>query len=244
MAERYCRQCGAPVAPDALLCRNCGADLGPVGPDQGANLEKQGNFWQRRSLLGKAGIIIGALVIIGVLIPKGGDSPPPTTTQPVVAVVATEGSTTASEATTTTTTEPTTTTESTTTTVQPTTTTTTESATQRRQAYIDSTKTIDFKVLDKNPNKYVGERLRFAGEIAQIMEEDDNTTIRLAVTETSYGYDYDDIVMIFYPGTMDAYEEDIIRVWGEGNGDYTYTSQAGWEITVPLVLAKYWEKVR
>ncbi|MFJ7640236.1 hypothetical protein [Peribacillus sp. NPDC097225] len=98
--------------------------------------------------------------------------------------------------------------------------------------------TIPYAQLKKNPNKHKGEYVKYKGQIVQITEDNDYTNIRLAVTQSSYGYSYDDIVFIEYDGTTDFVEEDVITVYGEIYGDYSYTSQAGWEISIPGLLAE------
>ena len=68
--------------------------------------------------------------------------------------------------------------------------------------------------------------------------------VLLAVTETPYAYDSDDLMYTVYEDPMDGvYEEDIIRVRGECMGSYSYISQAGWGITVPSMIVEYWERL-
>lgn len=68
--------------------------------------------------------------------------------------------------------------------------------------------------------------------------------MRLAVTQTDYGYDFNDIVWAYTPSTIPVYEGDVIQIWGHGDGAYSYESQAGWQITVPSVSVMYWAKVQ
>ncbi|MET3507013.1 hypothetical protein [Halalkalibacter oceani] len=96
---------------------------------------------------------------------------------------------------------------------------------------------ISFAHLNKNPDRYAGEYVKYTGEIVQIQEGDGWTIIRLAVTESSYGYDFNDIVWVEYEGYTDFIDEDIVTVYGTIMGSHSYTSQAGWEITVPALLA-------
>lgn len=94
--------------------------------------------------------------------------------------------------------------------------------------------TIAFKKLDKNPNSYAGEKVKYTGKVVQIMESGGVTEIRLA-TSGSYG----DIIYVTYTGTTEALEDDTITIWGEVYGSYTYTSQANYEISLPRIDAKY-----
>lgn len=127
---------------------------------------------------------------------------------------------------------------STTTTVRPTTTTV-----NRALAYKEScTEVKNYKVLKKNPDKYAGQRLAITGKITQIFEEDGVTFMLVSITKVSYGWE--DPVAVFYEGTIDAYEDDIVSAWGECSGSYEYTSVAGWQLSVPGMLGKYVEKVK
>lgn len=112
-----------------------------------------------------------------------------------------------------------------------------EEAKEKEAAFANST--IEFKHLSKGADRYADEAVRFTGEIVQIQEDgDEGTTIRLAVTQTSYGWDSNDIVMLYYPELTEFFTEDVITVDGYIVGDHTYTSQAGWDITVPLIRAE------
>ncbi|MGD6843089.1 hypothetical protein ACQCVH_11280 [Bacillus infantis] len=98
-------------------------------------------------------------------------------------------------------------------------------------------KTIDFKQLDKNPDRYTGEYVKYTGEVIQILEGNDMTNIRLAVTKTSYGYNPGDLIFIEYEGYTDFVEEDVVTIYGEVYGKYSYESQAGYSISLPGIVA-------
>ena len=117
------------------------------------------------------------------------------------------------------------------------------SAAEKKARYKKSCKNISYKRLKKNPDQYAGERYKARGKILQIMEGLGQTEMRIAVTKDSWGYwNYDDVIYVTYDGTTDFVEEDVVTVYGEITGSYTYTSIAGWTITVPGVNAKYIEK--
>lgn len=99
-------------------------------------------------------------------------------------------------------------------------------------------RTISYAELKKNPDKYAGEPYKFTGEVVQIMEGDLHTVIRLSVTKASYGWSMNDIVYIEYIGLTDVVDGDIVTVYGDVFGSHTYTSQAGYNITLPAVEAK------
>ena len=50
------------------------------------------------------------------------------------------------------------------------------------------------------------------------------------------------MIWVDYDGTTDYVEDDVVTFWGEVLGTKTYTSQAGWEISVPEVKADEFKK--
>lgn len=102
-------------------------------------------------------------------------------------------------------------------------------------------KTIDYAQLEKNTSRYEGELVKYTGQILEITEYNDDgnyTHLRLAVTETDFGWDSDDAIYVEYDGYTDFVEDDIVTIYGEIYGPYSYTSVAGWEITIPCVIAQ------
>jgi len=110
-------------------------------------------------------------------------------------------------------------------------------------SYKAQCQTIDFRVLNKKPDAYMGKKYFATGQVVQIMESLGSTDIRLNVTQDQWGY-WDDTIYVTYSGSVPAYEDSIIKVWGEIQGSYTYTSVAGWTITLPWVEARYIEVVQ
>lgn len=103
---------------------------------------------------------------------------------------------------------------------------------------------ISFAELEKNPDKYQGEHVKFTGEIVQILEENGETIIRLAVTKDEFGWSYDDIIYVVYKNETPFVEKNIVTVYGDVYGSYTYTSQIGAQISLPRINARYIEKVK
>ncbi len=104
--------------------------------------------------------------------------------------------------------------------------------TETEAQYKASCKKISYKQLEKNPDKYTGQRVKFTGTVFQIQESGDFTSILLDVG----GYDN---VSVLYDGTTNAVEDSTITIYGEIMGSYTYESVAGYQITVPQMNAKY-----
>jgi tetratricopeptide (TPR) repeat protein len=106
--------------------------------------------------------------------------------------------------------------------------------------YKNSSEVVTYKVLNKNPDSLAGKKVKLTGKIMQIQENSGDTFMLLSVT--NLGYDiWNDNVAVFYRGKADVYEDDVIMIWGEVKGSFSYDSVAGWKITVPGVTAKYIE---
>ena len=160
------------------------------------------------------------------------------------------GSTTVSESTTTaadtsSTSAAATTTTPTTTTAEPTTTTTTEAPTtttaMSKEDYIKQCEGYEFKEIARNPEAHKGEYAKFTGEVIQVMEENGAYTLRVNITKGDYDI-WTDTIMVYYVGSGDnnrILEDDIVNIYGQLAGMYTYTTVMGSENTVPLMYAEY-----
>ena len=97
-AKQYCPTCGAEVSPRATVCLKCEQPLAVTtaappttsGPRPSAGpvyvAPKTGNFWSRRSTLGKVGLVaLGVFVLIVAASAASGGTTTTTTTTPTVA---------------------------------------------------------------------------------------------------------------------------------------------------------------
>lgn len=119
-----------------------------------------------------------------------------------------------------------------------------EEAQRKQQEIVDykaGCQTYEYRVLNKNPDSLAGNQIKARGQVLQIQEDSGVTVMRVAITKGSFDI-WDDAVMIVYAGKIDVYEKDLVTVWGEIEGSYTYKSVAGWDVTVPKITAKYAEK--
>jgi len=98
---------------------------------------------------------------------------------------------------------------------------------------------IEFRALEKNPDSYKGQKYRTQGQVVQILEGDTKTDIRLNVTPPQYGSYWDDTIYVTYNGKTPALDKSIINIYGDVQGKYSYTSQANYNISLPLIEAKY-----
>lgn len=95
---------------------------------------------------------------------------------------------------------------------------------------------ITYDNLARNPDDYIGEKVKFKGKVIQVMEGDTENQIRLAVDS-----DYDTILYCGYdPSIVSSriLEDDIITIYGTSVGTISYQSTLGGTITIPGVLVE------
>lgn len=111
---------------------------------------------------------------------------------------------------------------------------------ETKKQYKDSCKTVTYEELARDKDMMQGERLCLTGQIVQA----DGKRFRMEITKKSYGYD-DAIMFDFNTDKIDynVLEKDIVTIWGESQGSYTYKAVLGNEITVPRIKAEYLERV-
>ncbi len=88
----------------------------------------------------------------------------------------------------------------------------------------------------RDPDSYSGVKMKFRGEVLQEGDAGSGVRyIRLAVNS-----DYDAVLFVTYDKAIVDYkilEDDIITVYGECMGDYTYETVMGAEVTIPWINA-------
>lgn len=90
---------------------------------------------------------------------------------------------------------------------------------------------VSYDEIARHPNDYDGELLTFSGEVAQVIEGDGTTELRIAVDG-----DYDDIIYGIYDNRiLDSrlLEDDKIQFYGESCGIISYQSTLGATISIP-----------
>ncbi len=104
----------------------------------------------------------------------------------------------------------------------------------------------DYKVVNKNPDAHTGEYVKGRAKIYQISEdtlEDGSSYTDGGLSVTNYGYGYwDGNVRFVKAGTTDFVEGDVVSYYGVITGADSYESQAGWNITTPMVRIEFMEK--
>lgn len=114
---------------------------------------------------------------------------------------------------------------------------------QAKSEYMAQCETITFKELARNPDSYVGKKLKIKGEVIQVSEGSVTTSLRINMTQGSYGYWTDTIyaTVVIPDGNDRILEDDIITIYGECAGSYTYTATSGASITLPKINVKLFE---
>lgn len=106
-----------------------------------------------------------------------------------------------------------------------------------------SCSTYTYKEMARNPETFEGTNVKVTGEVIQAMYDTYSVTLRVNITKTgTYSTYYTDTIYVTYnpeAGESKILEDDIITLWGTSQGDKTYTSTMGAQITIPHIKAKY-----
>lgn len=101
---------------------------------------------------------------------------------------------------------------------------------------------VSYDEVARNPDQYKDKKVKFTGEVIQVMEDSGIYTLRVNVTQTSWGYD--DTIMVYYiasEGSPRILEDDVITLYGTMGGMTSYESVLGATITLPILYAQYVE---
>lgn len=110
---------------------------------------------------------------------------------------------------------------------------------QSQAEYEASAEQVPYNDLTKDSGPYIRKVVSFRGQIFQIQQNGDRGgMILLSVTDDGYGV-WTDNVYVTYDGSTPANTNDVVTIYGRVQQEQTYTSQAGYDITVPAVHAKY-----
>ncbi len=92
---------------------------------------------------------------------------------------------------------------------------------------------ITYDQLARNPDDYMGKKVKFYGKVVQVIEDDTTIQIRLAVDDN-----YDTILLGEYSSSIVSsrvLEDDYITIYGMSVGTISYKSTLGGTITIPGV---------
>lgn len=94
-------------------------------------------------------------------------------------------------------------------------------------------KDVTYEHLKKNSAKYAGQPWAVRGKILQIQESDGDTMARISLD--GWG---NKVVWVVGNFTTDFIENNQVYAVGYLAGDYSYESQAGWNISIPALVAR------
>lgn len=114
---------------------------------------------------------------------------------------------------------------------------------ETEEEYISKCNNFTYKEIARNPNNYKGKRAKFTGEVIQVQEGyNNNVVLRVNITKGEYGM-WEDTIWVDYKYTNSneskILENDIINIYGEMQGQKSYTSILGSQVTLPQINAKY-----
>ena len=114
---------------------------------------------------------------------------------------------------------------------------------QDKKEYQEKCKVYTFEQMARNPDNFKGTYVKLTGEVIQTIYSDSGVDLRVNITkEGKYSTWYTDTIYVTYipeKGEDKILEDDIITIYGQSMGDYTYTSTLGAPITLPWINAKY-----
>lgn len=110
--------------------------------------------------------------------------------------------------------------------------------------YKNACETYDYQTIFRDSGQYIGKKATFTGKVVQAQYSGSKVILRVNVTvsESSFGtyVSYSDTIWVsYYPAANESriLEDDIITIYGELTGTYSYTSVLGGEITIPSIQA-------
>lgn len=94
---------------------------------------------------------------------------------------------------------------------------------------------ITFDQLSRDPDDYMGDKVKFSGNVLQVSESGDSVVVRLATKGK-----YDNVIMVGIDSDLLDHrllEDDKITIYGISLGITSYTTVMGAKVTLPLISA-------
>ena len=123
------------------------------------------------------------------------------------------------------------------------------SAAEKKKAFKEACNRYSYDSLARRPDTYKGLNVKLAGKVIQVMEQGNDVQLRVDITQEKASYSstyfYDDTILVTYTKTTSEriLEGDIVALYGVMAGNYTYTTVLGASLTVPLMNAKYIDRI-
>lgn len=93
---------------------------------------------------------------------------------------------------------------------------------------------ITYEQLARTPDEFEGKKVKFSGKVLQVIYQDEIAMVRLAVNS-----DYNQVLYCVFASDLTSsriLDDDMITVYGNSNGLYSYTSVMNQSIEIPSVL--------
>ena len=117
--------------------------------------------------------------------------------------------------------------------------------TMSKEEYIQSCTPVTYEDLARNPDAKKGQAVSVQGQVVQVMRQSDDaqTVLRVDITKDEHGYWHNnDVIWVDYAQPADTdniLEDDIVTIYGESKGEYTYETIFGADNTLPRIAANY-----
>lgn len=109
-----------------------------------------------------------------------------------------------------------------------------------KDEYIAGCTDIAYSDLARNPDKYKGQAFHFRGKVIQTAAEGNTTYLRINVTEGEYVWSDTIFAEVYLPQSADRIlEGDIITLYGDCEGVYTYESIVGKQVSLPSISIRF-----
>lgn len=111
---------------------------------------------------------------------------------------------------------------------------------------IDMSTEIEYDKLARNPESYEGQYFKFTGQVAQVVQYGSSVQLRVNVTPVYWGEQisyWQDTIYVTAKLNSDGdriLENDIITLYGECTGLYTYTAIFGNSVSIPGIRCDVW----
>lgn len=119
-----------------------------------------------------------------------------------------------------------------------------QTTTVSRQDYINGCSEIAYSDLARNPNKYKGKSFVFTGKVIQVAEPAQGNTVYMRINVTRGEYIWKDTIFAQVDLLRSAdriLEGDIITLYGDCDGLYSYESVIGEQVSIPKIDILYFD---
>ena len=100
-----------------------------------------------------------------------------------------------------------------------------------------------YDIIARSPNRYKNKQAKFYGKVIQVMQEKVDGKIYYTLRiGTGGSYYYDNVIFASYSADENEpriLEDDMITIYGNLGGEYTYETVMGSEMTIPLIHIEY-----